>query len=230
MITLLDYTNRRLATELYDKFTLSPPSTADPTCVLKWLATTEELQLDELRDACIDALGTYLLPVFHKHADHYGALLMSLPATTLLCVIIATARCSSCVCRASDKWPEVGPRAPCPTACTGRHTNSYGTRLELLTVQGRNAVSAQPAASGPSALLRQPPVRRSCAGTAAGFVPGHELECSACFCSVFVSAACLTALLGSCWNRRTVGACASEVGASYWGINGFQRLSKMSCT
>lgn len=40
---------------------------ASGTNVFDWLLTAGSLQLDDLRDECIDALGTYLLPDFHQH-------------------------------------------------------------------------------------------------------------------------------------------------------------------
>lgn len=95
-----------------------------------------ELQIDILCDACIDALGTYLLPVFHKHAGAHMDLLSSLPGPTLARVLVATARCSNCVSRAGN--------APmCAPTCKGRRSLvSYRQQAVHPVSVGSDAVCA----------------------------------------------------------------------------------------
>lgn len=105
IITLLDYILEQLADRLYNKFTLNAPYTTNATCVFKSLVAAEQLQLSQLRDACVKALGTYLLPDFHKQAAACKDALKSLSSDTLSDVVIAIARSDSCSSRVALPSP-----------------------------------------------------------------------------------------------------------------------------
>lgn len=76
MTTLLDYIAARLVKDLHKSFTLDASSLLGPTCVFKWLKTADELQLADLHNACIDALGTYLLPAVPQHAGTFNQVVL----------------------------------------------------------------------------------------------------------------------------------------------------------
>lgn len=96
MPRIFNYIISQLAKQLSSTFTLTNDSVA-PTCVFKWLKTADELQLDQLKDMCIDALGTSLLPVFHTHSASHKAVLDKLSAPTLADLVVAVGRCSNCI-------------------------------------------------------------------------------------------------------------------------------------
>lgn len=112
---LLAYILSELSTQLQGRLSLDPNSATHN--VFTWLATADSLQLDSLRDACIDALGTYLLPGFASHAKHYTAAIARLPGPTAARVVCATARCARCVARVV----EMDARSKvCAQYCPGR--------------------------------------------------------------------------------------------------------------
>lgn len=101
MASLVKYITTQLEElQFFEALTLD---SSKPTYVFKWLVTADELQLDELRNICIDALGTRLLPDLHKHAATFSALQPTLHGATVARVIGATARCSNCLSAAGKQ-------------------------------------------------------------------------------------------------------------------------------
>lgn len=118
MPNLLSYLGVQLGDQLNSKLTLSREQ-GGPTCVIKWLETADALQLDQLRDVCVDALGTYLLSHVHQHLAAHKAALATLSGPTVAEVMLAIARCSNCVASASTM------AIKCSSRCAGRSDPQY---------------------------------------------------------------------------------------------------------
>lgn len=123
MVTLMAYIDGYLAEQLKWNFTLS--NSASPTYVFKWLKTADELQLDQLKDMCFDALGTYLLPEFPSHSSASKSVLSQLSGPVFADVAVAIGRCSSCMA----KYVINECSSTCPGRNPGKHA-SYPTRQE----------------------------------------------------------------------------------------------------
>lgn len=137
MNTLLFFVGSELSSQLRQTLTLAC-SDDSPTSVFKWLVTADTLQLDSLKDICINALGTYLLPSFHRHAANCQPQLRRLSSGTVSDIVVATARCTTCL---SVRFEE-----PCAATCHGRRTAAYPASSSPSTCCGfkLKGSSAQP--------------------------------------------------------------------------------------
>lgn len=133
MTNLLGHISMQLAEQLHHTFTLSgEPSNS--TCVFKWLKTADSLQLDHLRTACIDALGTYLLPSVHQHLTSNKDAISALSPSTSFQVMVAIARCSNCIAWAKNI-------AVCPSNCIRRTHPSYNIQPPRQETRSRTATT-----------------------------------------------------------------------------------------
>jgi len=97
---LMDYIGKELAARVSGSMENEASSHKS---VFKWLLLSEELQLDRLKQECIDALGTYLLPGFSAHLAGNRQRMSQLTPATLVQVIQATSRCEQCLSRAASQ-------------------------------------------------------------------------------------------------------------------------------
>lgn len=120
----MDYISEQLSKQLNGLMSLDE---ASPAYVFKWLKAADELQQESLQDMCINALGTYLLPQFHKHSATFRGAMSVLSSTILTEVIVATGRCRSCLedackdapCTCSLSYSEkVVKLSRCPKECS----------------------------------------------------------------------------------------------------------------
>lgn len=118
MPTLLAYIDLHLAEQLHDKLTF----TYYNNDVFAWLKTADRMQLDQLKDACIYALGTYLLPDFPSKFSAHKADLSELTPPTLVDLFAATSRCNACTAPATRA-------SLCKSDCYGRRSSKVTINL-----------------------------------------------------------------------------------------------------